>query len=92
MTTVAMLGYGTVGSGVVEIIGNSNRRSGSGIEVSEILVRDAGKYRGHSHFRNVTESFKDVLTEDVDIVVEAMGGVHPAYDYVRKALEAKNTS
>lgn len=89
MTTVAMLGYGTVGSGVVEIIGNSNRRSGSGIKVSGILVRNAEKYREHRHCRKVTESFEDVLTDDVDIVVEAMGGVHPAFDYVRKALESK---
>jgi len=84
-----MLGYGTVGSGVVEIIGNSNRRSGSGIKVSGILVRNAEKYREHRHCRKVTESFEDVLTDDVDIVVEAMGGVHPAFDYVRKALESK---
>lgn len=89
MTTVAMLGYGTVGSGVVEIIGNSNRRSGSGINVSGILVRNADKYKEHRHCRKVTESFEDVLTDDVDIVVEAMGGVHPAYDYVRKSLESK---
>jgi homoserine dehydrogenase len=89
MTTVAMLGFGTVGSGVVEIIGNSNRRSGSGIRVSGILVRNAEKYRGHRHGSKVTESFEDVLKDDVDIVVEAMGGVHPAFDYVTRALESK---
>jgi homoserine dehydrogenase len=89
MKTIAILGYGTVGSGVVEIIGNSNRRSGSGIDISGILVRNACKYKGHSHFKSVTENFKDVLTDDVDIVVEAIGGLHPAYDYVRRSLESK---
>lgn len=89
MKTIAILGYGTVGSGVVEIIGNSNMRSGGSIEVSGILVRDAAKYKGHSHFDCVTENFEDVLSEDVDIVVEAIGGIHPAYDYVRRSLESK---
>lgn len=89
MKTIAILGYGTVGSGVVEIIGNSNRRSGSSIEISGILVRNADKYKNHSRFGSVTENFGDLLTEDVDIVVEAIGGVYPAYDYVRRSLESK---
>lgn len=89
MTTIAMLGYGTIGSGVVEIIKNSNNRLGNSIEVDYILVRNSEKYRGHSYYRKITENFEDILVKDVDIVVEVMGGISPAYDYVKKSLESK---
>jgi len=93
MASIAMLGYGTVGSGVVELISNNKNKFVKGmnenLEVSKILVRNLDKYKGNKHRAKITDNFDEVMKEKVDIVVEAMGGVYPSYDYVKRALESK---
>lgn len=93
MANIAMLGYGTVGSGVVELISNNKYKFSKGmnenLEVSKILVRNVDKYNGSKHRAKITDNFDDLMKEKVDIVVEAMGGVYPSYDYVKRALESK---
>ena len=63
-------------------------RLGKRIEIVRVLVRDFEKERGVDIDRKLlTTNFEDVLKSDVDLVVEVMGGVEPAYDYVRALIE-----
>jgi len=93
MVNIAMLGYGTVGSGVVELVNSNKDRfvkgMNVGLQVSKILVRDVDKYDKNKYRAKITDSFDEVMKDNVDIVVEAMGGVYPSYDYVKRALESK---
>ncbi|MGL4571361.1 MAG: homoserine dehydrogenase [Clostridium sp.] len=92
---VALLGLGNVGRGVWMIL-NSNKdevikRSGYEIEVSKILVRDVDKDRGFFVPKEIlTTDFNEILNDDsIKIVIEVMGGVEPARDYMIKCMEQK---
>lgn len=89
MVNIAILGYGTVGSGVVEVINTNhksiNKRAGDDINIKYVL--DLRDFPG--------DPVQDVLVHDyeiiagdpeVDIVVEVMGGIEPAYTFVKRAL------
>lgn len=91
MIKIAILGYGTIGSGVVEVL-NTNResiakRAGDGIEVKYIL--DLRDFPGDPMEDKVIHDY-DVIADDpeIEVVVEAMGGVEPAYTFVKRALLA----
>lgn len=89
MAKAAILGYGVVGSGVYEILsGNSEnieKKAGQKIDVKYIL--DLRDFPDHPHQELFTKDFNDVLNDDeVDVVVEVMGGVNPAYDFSKAAL------
>ena len=84
---IAILGFGTVGKGLVEIIeGNKGKRD---IEISSILVRNKDKYKSSKYINIITENIDDVFKEDIDILVELMGGLHPSYEYIKRALDNK---
>lgn len=89
---VAVMGYGTVGSGVVEVIeAHKNtipkKIGGESLEVSHIL--DLRDFPGDSHEALFTKDFNDILNDpDVKIVAETMGGVNPAFDFTMKLLKA----
>ena len=84
---IAILGYGTVGKGLVEMIeGNKERRD---IESTNILVRNKDKYKSSKYSDKITENIEDVFNTDIDILVELMGGLHPSYEYIKRALENK---
>jgi len=90
--SIALLGYGVVGSGVVELL-NRNRKDNSDkynedIFVKKILVRNLDKYREDKHFDLITDNIKDILDADIDIVVEVMGGLEPSYEYVQKFIQS----
>lgn len=91
MVSIGVLGYGVVGSGVVELIqrniGNLPSKIGDDLSVQKILVRNMGKYKENQNL--LTDKFEELLNEDIQIIVEAMGGLNPAYHYVKKALEMK---
>ena len=77
---IGLLGFGVVGGGVLELT-----QSRSDIAVSRVLLRSpkAGLPEGLA-----TYDFNDILTDDaIDTVVEVMGGLHPAYEYVSAAME-----
>lgn len=89
---VAVMGFGTVGSGVVELILKNKKsieeRSGQAtLDVKHILdIRDFSSHQLASLFTN---DFNDILNDnEVEIVVETMGGLNPAFDFVSKALAA----
>lgn len=89
---VAVLGYGTVGSGVVEIINTKHayiqgRSSEEDLNVKYIL--DLRDFPGDPNEGKFTKDFNQILEDDsVKIVAEAMGGVHPAFDFTAAALAA----
>lgn len=86
---IAVLGYGTIGSGVVEIV-NTNaatiaKRSGEEIEVKYVL--DLRDFPGDPVQDILVHDYSIIAQdEDVDIIVETMGGTKPAYDFVKTAL------
>lgn len=89
---VAVMGYGTVGSGVVEVIEThgksiSKRTGGEVLEVSHIL--DLRDFPGDEHEALFTKNFDDILNDpQVKVVAETMGGVNPAYDFTMALLKA----
>lgn len=88
---VAVMGYGTVGSGVVEVLEThsdiiSKRTGGAQLEVAHIL--DLRDFPGDKHEAVFTKDFNDILNDDeVMVVAETMGGVNPAFDFTMKLLE-----
>ena len=90
---IALLGLGNVGSGVWEILDKHHDRIskciGAPIEVKKVLVRDIHKKRKISVPSNIfTVSFTDIINDpEIQIVVELMGGLTPAYEYIKMAIE-----
>lgn len=89
---IAVMGYGTVGSGVVEVIEKHNeviakRTGGEPLEVAYIL--DLRDFPGDPHEGAFTKDFNDILNDpEVKVVAETMGGVNPAFDFTTKLLKA----
>lgn len=92
---IALLGLGNVGTGVWKIIHANkeeiSKRSGYDIEISKVLVRNANKKRNvEIPDENITTDFNEILNDDsIKIVVEVMGGVEPAKEYMLKAMSNK---
>ena len=89
MISIAVLGYGTVGSGVVEVINTNhrhiNRRAGEEIEIKYVL--DLRDFPGDPVESILVHDYNIILNdEDVKVIVEVMGGVEPANTFVRQAL------
>ncbi len=92
---IALLGLGNVGKGVWNIL-NSNReaimkRSGYDIEIAKILVRDINKKRTVDVPEELLTTNADEIFNDdsIKIVVEVIGGIEPAKDYVLNAIRRK---
>ena len=84
---IGILGYGTVASGLVDIIdSNKDKRD---ITIEGILVRDVDKYSHKKHADVLTSNIDDIFAKDIDVMVELLGGLHPAYEYLKKAIENK---
>ncbi len=91
MVNIAVLGYGTVGSGVVEVINTNqkivNKRAGQDINIKYVL--DLRDFPGDPVEKILVHDFNEILEDaDVQVIVEVMGGVNPAYEFVKKSLEA----
>lgn len=84
---VAVLGFGTVGGSVARILGDLKPR---GLRLTHVYNRNVARKRVDWVPAPVvwTESIEDVLASDADVVVELVGGLDPAGDWVRRALEA----
>ncbi len=89
---VAVMGYGTVGSGVVEVIESHSdiipkKTGGKELEVSKIL--DLRDFPGDAHEALFTKDFNDIINDpEIKIVAETMGGINPAFDFTMKLLKA----
>lgn len=92
MAKVAIMGYGTVGSGVYDIIKtNSDKlsRSANGESVDIKYILDICDFDDHPEKELFTKEFNDILNDDeVSVVAEVMGGLHPAYEFTKSLLEA----
>ena len=91
MTKVAILGFGTVGSGVYEVIETNRhgieKRAGRPVEVKYILdIRD---FPGHPASSLLTKNFDDILNDsEISVAAEVIGGATIAYEFTKKLLEA----
>lgn len=90
MINVSVLGYGTVGSGVVEVLSTNSesiaQRAGQPIHVKYVL--DLRDFPGDPIQEKIVHDYQTIVNDpDVKIVVETMGGIHPAYEFVKEALE-----
>ena len=90
---IALLGAGTVGSGVVRTLAMNadtiTGRCGARIEIKKILVRDAKKHRPEAEGIPLTDNFDEILNDaEISVVVEVMGGLTPAKDYMMRAMAA----
>ncbi len=91
MIKIAVLGYGTVGSGVVKVL-NTNakkiaKRAGQEIEVKYVL--DLRDFPDDPIQNKVVHDYEVIEKDDeVSVVVETMGGTKPAYEFVKRALLA----
>ncbi len=88
---IAVMGYGTIGSGVVEVLRINKekiaRRSGEDVEVKYIL--DLREFPGDPMEDKIVHDYKTIVEDpEIGIVVETMGGVEPAYTFVKAMLEA----
>ena len=88
---VAILGSGTVGTGVYKIIQNQKdefpHKIGSELEVAKILVRNINKQREDIPSEILTDKWADIINDDsIGIVIEVMGGIEPAKTYISEAL------
>ena len=91
MVNIAVMGYGTVGSGVIEVLQTNkeriDQRAGDEIHVKYIL--DLRDFPDGPIQSKVVHDFNVILEDpEVDIVVETMGGTKPAYEFVKKSLKA----
>ena len=76
---IALLGFGVVGRGVYDLV-----KKIPGLQVTKVVCLEDVELPDAT----VTKDFTDVLGDDIHIVVEAMGGLHPAFEFVSAAMEA----
>ena len=91
MIHIAVLGYGTVGSGVVEVIEKNkeliNKKAGEGLNIKYIL--DLREFPNDPYEEKVIHDFDVILADqEITVICETMGGTGAAYQFTKKALEA----
>ncbi len=89
MINVAVLGYGTVGSGVVEVINTNNdivsKKAGDKVNIKYVL--DLRDFPGDPVEEILVHDYEVILNDpEVEVIAEVMGGVEPAYTFVKSAL------
>lgn len=91
MAQIAVMGYGTVGGGVVSVL-SMNREAISGRAGQDISVKyvlDLREFPGTPAEKILTHDFNDILNDpEVSVVVETMGGLKPAYEFTKQLLLA----
>ncbi|WP_044933112.1 homoserine dehydrogenase [Butyrivibrio sp. AC2005] len=91
MTKIAVLGYGTVGSGVAEVLDVNAEHvedsAGDKVEIKYIL--DLRDFPGDKHEDKVIHDFEVIVSDpEVEVICETMGGIEPAFTFSKKALES----
>lgn len=89
MIQVAVMGYGTVGSGVVEVIEKNkeeiNKKSNEALNIKYIL--DLRDFPGDPYEDKIVHDVEVILNDpEVQIICETMGGLKPAYEFTKRAL------
>lgn len=91
MINIAVMGYGTVGSGVVEVVNTNGKRINQriGEELNIKYVLDLRDFPDDPVQEKIIHDFEAIIQdEDIKIVVEVMGGIEPAYTFVKRCLQA----
>lgn len=91
MVNIAVMGYGTVGSGVVEVVNTNgariNQRIGDELNIKYVL--DLRDFPEDPVQEKIVHDFETIFNDDeIKIVVEVMGGIEPAYTFVKRCLQA----
>ena len=94
MVNIAVMGYGTVGSGVVEVVNTNgariNQRIGDELNIKYVL--DLRDFPEDPVQEKIVHDFETIINDDeIKIVVEVMGGIEPAYTFVKRCLQAGNS-
>lgn len=89
MAAIAILGYGTVGSGVYEVLNTNgesiNKKASKPITIKHVL--DLRDFPGDPVESVLTHDFENIISDDeVEVVVEVMGGIEPAYTFVKRSI------
>lgn len=91
---LALLGFGTVGSGVAVTVRENSRiieeQLGCKLVIKHVLVRNINKYKNNNLLKGIhlTDSFNDIIEDQsLDIIIEVMGGISPAKEYIFSALK-----
>ena len=90
---VGLLGLGTVGTGVYKLIGRRSeemqQKTGAALEIKKILVHNMKKVRQGVDQNLLTDQWKEIIEDDeIQIVIEVMGGIEPAKTMITEALKA----
>lgn len=91
MKNIAVMGYGTIGSGVVEIVERNKEtiKKRVGEEVAVKYVLDLREFPESPVADKIVHDFSVIVNDpEIDMVVETMGGLNPAYPFVKASLEA----
>lgn len=89
MIKVAILGYGTVGSGVYEVIMNNRNSTDEAKRMDVKYILDLREFPGLPHSHLFTKDYQEIASDpEVSVIAEVMGGLHPAYEFTKQALEA----
>ena len=91
MVSVAIMGHGVVGSGVAEILLTHKQKlfSSLGEEIFIKKILDLREFPDSPVAERFTKNFEEIISDlEIRVVVEVMGGLNPAYDYVKRCLKA----
>lgn len=91
MVEIAIMGHGVVGSGVANIITSHKQKlySAVGEEIHLKKILDLREFPDSPYAEKFTKDFDEILNDvEIRVVAEVMGGIHPAYEYVKKLLLA----
>jgi len=91
---IGLIGFGNVGSGVIKILRDKKlllcEKTGVEINIKKICDKDISSRRGVSVERNLLTRSPEEIIDDpqIDIVVELIGGIHPAKEFITAALKS----
>ncbi|MGL5087704.1 MAG: homoserine dehydrogenase, partial [Clostridium sp.] len=91
MIRVAVMGYGVVGSGFIELLDKNRElnKCSEDIVITSILVRNKEKHKNRKHNEVLTTDIEEFFSKESDIVIEVMGEITKSFGYVKRALKAK---
>lgn len=89
----ALLGAGTVGGGVYQLVKSMSAdmasKTGAGLEIKKVLVRNTAKERPGIDREVLTDNWDEIIKDtEIEIIIELMGGIEPARNYIIEALKA----
>ena len=90
---IGLLGAGTVGSGVIKVMRENaeeiTKKTGAALEIKTVMVHNLNRNHPDITGCNVTDRFEDILEDpEISIVIELIGGIHPAKEYMLRAMQA----